>query len=580
MNRICCPVSENWIGNLNGTSCAMTRVIFKTLKRKICSPKLILLFVLITLLTTIDMISCEETVQQPQGQFPLSAKTNEKKVINDRHPALDELIQKFHASNLTGQPDHNHKEDLESKKLTQAQQLKVKEQSTEPLNTSSSQSSPEESSPESRGEAKGPILSGLGSLVAMNIIKKRCCSMRLCPCRFPGMLPGVGGIPSNVINGISVPGQPGMFPGMGGFQPGFGMGFPGFYPGMRPMGGGGGHSGGEELQEGFDESGYSIRPNGRPRRRRPGYVNTRPVGGPSYGPSNSIKWTSSSSPEGFDHPEETVGPVIDAIPGGIYTSTQTNGQSAFASNQVTHKTGFNESNQDNPSSYHRISSTIDKTGKVGRKLLAVEEGPEGDESKECFLHRENDSSDSLTRIKTLSPVTRMTPNRFKRSPSSSSSRRRSHSSLPSVVDQRDARGDTNNNRRDKKRRDSVDQSSPQASSFVGGRTVSSTKNKKRDQSTTSQKHSSSQGISNHRMNKRMKGSSDYGDSSSSSSPPSSGSSSVGSSSTGSRSRTRNHRIIGWCHAKREIMSSYREVIILCMMMTSQRKKNIGKQTHF
>ena len=124
-------------------------------------------------------------------------------------------------------------------------------------------------------EAKGPILtSALASALALTLLHKeklkRCCALRLCPCR--GQMPGSMG---------------GMFPGM---RPGFGGGFGGFGGGFRPgMGGfmpgmGGGGAGdeetNEELQDGLEDSyNYHVRPvNHRPigtqKRKRP--INLRP----------------------------------------------------------------------------------------------------------------------------------------------------------------------------------------------------------------------------------------------------------------------------------------------------------------
>lgn len=511
-------------------------------------------------------VKCENTSTQ-------SSKSSSKQDINDRLASLDELLQMFHASNATG-PTNDEKDP--GSKDYQSLSSKHQQDRKEILNSSQSslfspslvQESSQESSPESRGEAKGPILSGLGSLVAMNIIKKRCCAMKLCPCRLPGAFPG-SGIPPNVINGISVPGQ-GMYPGMNGMQGGmngFGGGgfggFPGFYPGMRPgMGGGmGGHHGGgggggegEELSEGFDESGYSIRP--RPKRRRPVFVNSRPVGGSYFRPGNSIKWSvAGSAPEsGFDHPEENA-PVLENIPGGMYTATQNNGQAVSASShhQISQKTEQGDTQtivQDVTSTQSSSQSSSEEqvpnksnTANLGRRLLSIKAADnDDDEWDTCFLHREEGDEDSPESLAREKAFTISHPNRFKRSPSSLPTRRRTHSSS-SGDDARDTRGDINSNHNRKHKsgkRIPVDQM--QGSSGGQQSSARSALDKKKKRNHVEKKISQSNKSNQQRVSKKkMKGANDSS-SSSSSIPTSSGNTAAPSSS--SRSRTRTQRTIG------------------------------------
>lgn len=134
-------------------------------------------------------------------------------------------------------------------------------------------------------QAKGPIMTSLAaSVVALSFLHKekikRCCALRLCPCRghmgYPGAGPaGMGGFP-----GPGGMGGGGMYPGM---RPGMGMGMGGFRPfgggGMGGGGGGGEDEGDGELQDGFEDTHtYHVRPGSRPsgmqKRKRP--ISMRP----------------------------------------------------------------------------------------------------------------------------------------------------------------------------------------------------------------------------------------------------------------------------------------------------------------
>lgn len=209
---------------------------------------------------------------------------------------------------------------------------------------------PPQTKASAEAQAKGPIMTSLASVFALSFFHKekmrRCCALRLCPCRgqmgFPAPAPGgMAGFPPSGGGGNG--GMGGMYPGPGmgmrppgmggmGFRPpGMGNGFGGM-GGMGGMGGGGGgggeDEGNEELQDGYEDIyTYHVRPGSRPsgmqKRKRP--ISMRPhhlrpdmvaASAPSpdtnYPASSEggVKWTSGSEGDVAGSSEHVAGGML------------------------------------------------------------------------------------------------------------------------------------------------------------------------------------------------------------------------------------------------------------------------------